>query len=161
MGSLASVGMLLTWEKVVTYLPEPLDFGNLRNGHELSQFLLLNQTFGILPLCFKPTQGCQKCDRSYRDAMWIGGLSHQSSNLSHLGYLLQKVVVHACSDTGFEWYKVVNYPANLQTSTILTKSVQDTLGHMQMNKQGTLSCRNVLSLHERHQSSHDRGLVAS
>ena len=30
-----------------------------------------------------------------------------------------------------------------------------------MNKQGTLSCKNVLSLHERHQSSHNRGLVAS
>ena len=30
-----------------------------------------------------------------------------------------------------------------------------------MNKQGTPSCKNVLSLHERHQSSCDRGLVAS
>ena len=32
---------------------------------------------------------------------------------------------------------------------------------MQMNKQGTLSCKNVLSLHERHWSGHNRGLVAS
>ena len=30
-----------------------------------------------------------------------------------------------------------------------------------MNKQGTLPCKNVLSLHKRHQSSHDRGSVAS
>ena len=32
---------------------------------------------------------------------------------------------------------------------------------MQMNKQGTLSCKNVLSLHKRHWSSHNRELVAS
>ena len=32
---------------------------------------------------------------------------------------------------------------------------------MQMNKQGTLSCKNVLSLQERYQSSHNRGSVAS
>ena len=43
----------------------------------------------------------------------------------------------------------------------LTKGVQDNLRHMKMNKQGTFSCRNVLLLHERHQSSHDRGSVAS
>ena len=67
-GSLAGVGMLPTWEKVVTYLPEPLDFGSLRDGHEPSQLLLLKQTFRILPLCFEPTQGCQKCDRLHRDA---------------------------------------------------------------------------------------------
>ena len=57
-----------------------------------------------------------KCDRSHRDARWIGGLSHQSSKLSHLCYLLQKVVVHACSDTRFEWHMVVNYLASLQTT---------------------------------------------
>ena len=28
---------------------------------------------------------------------------------------------------------------------------------MQLNKQGTLSCKNVLSLNERHQSGHNRG----
>ena len=116
MGSLASVGMLLTMEKVVTYLPKPPDFGNLRDGNEPSQLLLLNQTFRILPLCIKPTQGCQKCDRWHRDARWIGGLSHQSSDLSCLCYLLQKVVVHACSNARFEQHKVVNYPADLQTT---------------------------------------------
>ena len=162
MGSLASMGTLPTWEKVVTYLLEPPDFGNLRDGCEPSQLPLLNQTFRILPLCFEPTQGCQKCERSHRDARWIGGLSHQSSNLSCCCYSLQKVVVHACSNTAFEQHKVVNYPANLQTTwTILTKGVQDNLGHMQINKQGTLSCRNVLLLHERHWHSHDRGSVAS
>ena len=56
------------------------------------------------------------CDRSHKDTMWIGGLSHQSSDLSHPHYLLQKVVVHACSDTGFGQHKVVNYLANLQTT---------------------------------------------
>ena len=75
MGSLASVGMLQTWEKVVTSLPKPLDFGNLRDGHKLSHLPLLNQTFRILPLSFKPTHGSQKCDRLHRDARWIGGLS--------------------------------------------------------------------------------------
>ena len=49
-GSLASMGMFPTWEKVVTYLLKLPDFGNLRDGHELSQLLLLNQTFRILPL---------------------------------------------------------------------------------------------------------------
>ena len=60
--SLASVGMLLTWEKVIIYFPKPPDFGNLRDGHELSQPPLLNQTFRILLLGFGPTQGCQKCE---------------------------------------------------------------------------------------------------
>ena len=108
--------MLPTWEKVVTYLPTPLYCGNLRGSHKPSQLQLLHQTFRILPLCFKPTQGCQKCDRLHGDVRWICGLSHQSSNLSCLCYLLQKVVVHACSDTGFKWHKVVNYLANLQTT---------------------------------------------
>ena len=110
------MGKLLTWEKVVTYLPKPLDFGNLRDGHKLSQLLVPNQTYRILPLCFECTQGSQKCDRLHRDARWIGGLSHQSSNLSQLCYSLQKVVVHACSNTRFEQHNVVNYPANLQTT---------------------------------------------
>ena len=116
MGSLASMGMLPTWEKVVTYLSEPLGWGNLRDSHKPSQLPLLNQTFGILPLCFGSSQGCKKCDRLHRDAMWIGGLSHQSSNLSHLCYSLQKVVVYACSNTEFKQHKVVNYLANLQTT---------------------------------------------
>ena len=38
-------------------------YGNLRDGHDLPQLLLFNQTFRILPLHFEPTQGCQKCDR--------------------------------------------------------------------------------------------------
>ena len=52
------------------------------------------------------------CDQVHRDARWIGGLSHQSSDLSHLCNLLQKVVIRAFSDTGFEGIQVVNYPAN-------------------------------------------------
>ena len=116
MGSLAYVGLLLTWEKAVTYLPKPPDFGNLRDGHEPSQLPLPHQTFRLLPLCFEPTQRCQKCDRSHRDARWISGLSHQSRDLSHLHYSLQKVVVCACSDMRFKQHKVVNYLANLQTT---------------------------------------------
>ena len=109
MGFLASMGMLMTWKKVVTYLPEPLDFGNLRDSWEPSQFPLPNQTYRIPSLCFRPTQGHQKCDRSHRDARWIGGLSHQSSNLSRLHYSLQKVVVHACSDTGLYIYMGLSF----------------------------------------------------
>ena len=75
MASLAGVGTLWTWEKVVTNLPKPLDLANLRDGHEPSQLPLLNQTFRILPLCFQPTQGCKKCDRMHLDARWIGGLT--------------------------------------------------------------------------------------
>ena len=111
-GSLTDMGTPPTSEKVATYLLEPLDFGDLRNGHNPSQLPLPNQIFRILPLCIEPTQGCQKCDRLHRDARWIGGLSHQSSNLSHLCNLLQKVVIHACSDTGFDWDEVVNYLTN-------------------------------------------------
>ena len=111
-GPLTDVGMPSTWEKVVTYLLEPLDFSNLRDGHKPSQLPLPNQIFRILPLCIELTQGCLKCDRSHRDTRWISGLSHQSSNLSHLHNPLLKVVICACSNTGFEWHKVVNYPAN-------------------------------------------------
>ena len=111
-GSLTDVGMPPTWEKVVTYLLEPPDFGNKRDSHDPSQLPLPNQTFRILPLCFKPTQGHKKCDRLHRDARWIGGLSHQSSNLSCLCNPLQKVVVHARSDTGFKWHEVANDQAN-------------------------------------------------
>ena len=107
-----SMGTLLTWEKVVTYLPKTPDFGNLRDGHEPSQLPLLNQTFRILLLGFEPTQGCQKCDRVHRDTRMTGGLSPQNSNLSHLCYSLQKAVVHACSDTRSRRNKVVTYTAN-------------------------------------------------
>ena len=44
---------------------------------------------------------------------------------------------------------------------MLTKGAQDNFGHMQLKKQGTLSCKNILSLHKRHQSSLNRGSVAS
>ena len=115
-GSLTDVDIHPTWKKAVTYLPKPPDFGNLRDSCKWSQLLLPHQTFRILPLCFEPTQGCQKCGRSHRDARWIGGLFHQSSNLSCLHYSLQRVVVCACSYTRFEWHKVVNYLANLQTT---------------------------------------------
>ena len=67
-GPLTDMGMPPTWEKVVTYLLKPLDFGNLRDGHELSQLPLPNQIIRNLPLYIEPTQGCQKCDRSHRDA---------------------------------------------------------------------------------------------
>ena len=66
--SFTDMGMPPTWEKVVTYLFEPLDFGNLRDSCDLSQFPLLNQILRILPLCIEPTQGCQKCDRVHRDS---------------------------------------------------------------------------------------------
>ena len=104
-GILHRHGMPPTWEKVVTHLFKPLDFGNLRDGHDLSQLPLPNQIFRILSLCIDPTQGCQNCDRVHRDARWIGGLSHQSGNLSNLCNPLQKVVIHASSDTRFKWIR--------------------------------------------------------
>ena len=42
------------------------------------------------------------CDRVHRHARWIGGLSHQSNNLSCLCNLLQNVVNHALLDTRFK-----------------------------------------------------------
>ena len=92
--------------------PRTTRYGNLRNVCNPSHLPLLNQIFRIPPLCIEPTQGCQKCDWAHRDTRWIGGLSHQSSNLSHLHNPLQKVVIHAFSDTGFKGMQVVNYPAN-------------------------------------------------
>ena len=44
--------------------------------------------------------------------------------------MLQKMVVSASSDTGIERHKVVNYT----TEVILTKGIQDNIGHMQLNK---------------------------
>ena len=38
----------------------------------------------------------------HRYVRWIGGLSHQSNDLSHLCNLLQKVVIHALLNTGFK-----------------------------------------------------------
>ena len=58
-GSLADMGMPPTWVKVVTNLLQPLDFGSLRMGVICHSSLLPNQIFRILPLCIKPTRGCQ------------------------------------------------------------------------------------------------------
>ena len=51
------------------------------------------------------------CDRLHRDTRWIGGLSHQSSDLSHLCNLLWKFAICACSNTGYKGIEVVNYLA--------------------------------------------------
>ena len=67
-GSLIDMGTPPTWEKVVTYLLKPLDFGNLRDHHDPSQLLLPNEIFRILPLCIELTQECQKFDRLHRNA---------------------------------------------------------------------------------------------
>ena len=47
-------------------------------------------------------------DQAHRDARWIGGLSHQSSDLSCICNLLQMVVICTFSDTGFEGIQVTN-----------------------------------------------------
>ena len=75
------------------------------------------------------------CDRVHRDARWIGGLSHQSSDLSHLHNLLQKVVIHALLDTGFKGMQIVTYLTNYQTTkVILTKEFPERSGHIQIDK---------------------------
>ena len=64
-----------------------------------------------------------------RYARWIGGLSHQSSNLSHLPNPLQKVVICALIDTRFKRIQVVNYLTNYQTTKVmLTKVFPKCLG---------------------------------
>ena len=73
-----------------------------------------NQTFGILPLHFGPTQGCQKYDGF--QGCWMEWWAHQSSNLSHMHQFILKGCSSCCSDTGSEGYKVVNYPVNMQTT---------------------------------------------
>ena len=56
-------GCLLPGRKVVIYLQEPPSLGNLRDCHDPLQLPLPNQIFGIVVLCVKPIQGCQKWDR--------------------------------------------------------------------------------------------------
>ena len=65
----------------------------------------------------------------HRYARWIGGLSHQSSNLSHLCNLLQKVGIYTLLNTRFKGIQVVNYPTNCQTiKVMLTKVFPKSLG---------------------------------
>ena len=132
-GSLSNMWTPPTWEKGSHLPPQTTRLGNLRDGCNPSQLPLLNQIFRILLLCVKPNQGCQKCDQTHRDARWIGGYSHQSSNLSQLHNLLQKVLIPALPNTGFERMQEVSYPTNYQT----TKGIPKKFGHMQIDKQGT------------------------
>ena len=74
--------------------PQTSRYGNLRDSCNLPQLPLPNQTFRILPLCFKPTQGCQICVRVLRDARWIGGLTKVVIYPACTNSL-QKVAVHA------------------------------------------------------------------
>ena len=60
-GLLSRCGDTSYWRKGSLQPPQTTRFGNLRDGHDPSQLPLLNQTIGILPLHFEPTQGCQKC----------------------------------------------------------------------------------------------------
>ena len=69
------------------------------------------------------------CDRVHRYASWIGGISHQSNDLSHLCNLLWKVAIHALLDTRFKGMQVVTYLASCQTTKIiLTKVFPKSLG---------------------------------
>ena len=64
-----------------------------------------------------------------RYARWIGGISHQSIDLSCLHNLLQKVVICALLDTRFKGIQVVAYSANCQTTKVrLTKVFLKSLG---------------------------------
>ena len=84
---------------------------------------------GILLLCVEPIQGCQKCDRVHRYTRGIVGLSHQSSDLSHLCNPLQNVVIHASLDTRFKGMQVVTYLTNVkQLRSYWLKSSQKGLG---------------------------------
>ena len=64
-----------------------------------------------------------------RYARWIGGLSHQSSDLSHLCNPLQNVVNCALLDTMYKGIQVATYLTNCQTTKItLTKVFPKSLG---------------------------------
>ena len=159
---LSDMGMPPTWKKGSHLPPQTTRLGNLRDGHDPSQLPLLNQIFRILLLCVKPTQGCHKCDRLHRYVRWIGGVSHQSTNLSHLCNPLQKVVICALPNTRFEWMQVMSYPTNCQTTkVIITKGFPKRSGHMQVDKQDTQFIQDIILLHERHWYSWSRGLVTS
>ena len=102
------------------------------------------------------------CDRVHRDTRWIGGLSHQSSDLSHLCSQLQKVVICASSDTRLKWIYIESYLANQQTTKVmLTKGVPNKSGNMQVSKQSTLFYWNILHLHKGHWCNQSRGTVTS
>ena len=159
-GSLSDVGMPPTWDKGSHLPPGTTKLGNLRDGWNPSQLPLPNQIFGILLLCVEPTQGHQKCDRVHRYSRWIGGLSHQSSNLSCLHNPLQKVVIHALLNTRFKGMQVVNYPTNYQTTKVmLTKEFPKRVWVHAHKKQGTQFIQDILLLHERHWYSLSRGSV--
>ena len=65
----------------------------------------------------------------HRYARQIGGLSHQSSDLSCLRNPLWKVVIRALLDTEFKGIQVVTYPTNCQTTKVmLTKVFPKSLG---------------------------------
>ena len=100
-----SLFVKLKFSKNATYLR--IGIGSFNCLHSVSTCLIVT---------YRADLAAHICDRSHRDVRWIDGLSHQSSNLSCLCYSLKKVVVCACSDIRLEWHKVVNYPANLQTT---------------------------------------------
>ena len=119
MGSLVNMGMLPTWEKVVTYLLKPPDFGNLRDSHKPSQLLLLNKTFGILSsTLFQAHQGIPEMWQVAQGCL-CGLVGSPTKVAIYPTYTiwLQKVVVHACSNTmGLSSIKWWTTQTNLQTT---------------------------------------------
>ena len=56
----------------------------------------------------------------HRYARWIGGISHQSSDLSHPCNLLWKVVICALLNTRFKGMQVVTHLTNYQTTKVMS-----------------------------------------
>ena len=133
-----------------------------KHAHMLISMDAHRGAFIQTPACLHIYIGVCVCDRSHRYARWIGRLSHQSSNLSHLCNPLQKVVILALPDTGFEWMQVMNYPTNCQTTkVVLTKGFPKRSGHMQVDKQDAQFIQDIILLHERYRYSWSRGSVTS
>ena len=59
----------------------------------------------------------------HRYTRWISGLSHQSTDLSCLCNLLQKVVICVLLDTRLKGIQVVNYLTNYQTAKVMLTKV--------------------------------------
>ena len=127
------MGMSPTWEKGGHLPPGTTKLGNLRDGCRITHSShcwtrslgLFSSMHWAHPGMPEMWQGCV-----HRYARWIGGLSHQSSNLSCLcNPLLQKVVIHALLDTRFKGIQVVTYPINCQTTKVIpTKVFPKSLG---------------------------------
>ena len=122
-GSLSDVGMPPTWEKGSHLPPGSTKLGKLRDGHDSTTAPTAKPDLGFPSLLWgcwsvEPTQGCQKCDRSWEVGTGtLDGLVGSHTRLAiypTLAICYQRVVICALLNTRFKGMEVVTYPANVK-----------------------------------------------